>query len=312
MNSTGNIMNNTELTIKCISEKQLKTTVSKIYPIGKGASGSVYCAEIVTAPYKIAVKMSGHFDAMVREKQMLDFLSQKVSYKVPETYFVCEENDTAYLAMELIEGVSGKDIKKLLFIPNKRHLADNIVDSFINTQSFHNDKFGKFDNPTYDSWKEYYYDFFSPLYEFSKEKSASGKITETVMKAVQLIYDNFDLIFGDIKGEPSLCHGDFWMPNMVIDFKTSELAGVIDPFNIIYAEPEYELFSLTLGFGKWLKLYDIYKSRISVSEYCDLKVELYALCNELYWYMWLNSIGHNYLEFRAKNLIKQFSKFNIK
>lgn len=308
----GNIMNNTELSIKCIVEKQMNTAVSKMYPIGKGASGSVYCVEIKSEPYKLAVKMSEHYDATLREKEMLDFLSSRVSYKVPKTYFVCRENGTSYLAMELIEGISGKNVAKLFFLPNKKHLANNIVDAFMNTQSFHNDKFGKFDNPAYDTWKEYYNDFFNPIYKFTKEKYKSNEVSKTVMNAVQLIYDNFDLIFDDAKGEPTLCHGDFWMPNMVIDFKKSELAGVIDPFNIIYAEPEYELFSLTLGFGKKLKLYNIYKSRVSVSKYCDLKVELYALCNELDWYMWLNSIGHNYLKFRAENLINQFGKFGIK
>lgn len=297
----------TESKIKNVVEHNMETTVERIYPIGNGASGCVYCVEIQSHPYKIAVKMSEHYDAIVREKEMLDYLSSRVSFKVPKTYFVTLENDVTYLAMELIEGISGKKISRLLFLKDKNHLANNIVDSFMNIQSFHNDKYGKFDNPNYNSWKEYYYDFFIPIYEFTKEKYEANEVTERVMTAVKLIYDNFDLIFDNV-GEPSLCHGDFWFPNMIIDAQKCELAGVVDPFNVIYAEPEYELFSLTMGFGKNLKLYDVYKSRVDVSKYCDLKIELYALCNELYWYMWLNEVGHKYLDFRAKNLIKEFKK----
>lgn len=303
-------MKNTKATIKDIVQKQMKTKVIKIYSIGKGASGSVYCAEISTKPYKIAIKMSKHFEAMQREKDMLEFLSSKVSYKVPQVYFIYRHSSITYLGMEHIEGISGKS-SKIHFVPNKMNLANNIIDAFMNTQSFHNGKFGKFDNPQYDNWKDYYYDFFNPIYDFTKTKYKNRKVSKNVMKAVELIKENFDIIFNDIKGNPTLCHGDFWMPNMIIDFKKSELAGVIDPFNIIYAEPEYELFSLTLGYGKKLNLYGIYKSRVQTSKYCDLKIELYALCNELYWYMLLNSVGHYYLEFRSKNLIKQMKMNNL-
>ncbi len=297
-------MKNTKKIIKDIVQEQMKTEVKKIHPIGKGAIGSVYCAEISTKPYKIAIKMSRHFEAIQREKDMLEFLFSKMSCKIPQVYFICKHNNITYLAMELIEGISGKS-GKIIFVPNKKHLANNIIDTFMNTQSYHNDKFGLFDNPAYDSWKDYYFDFFTPIYDFTKNKYKAKEVSKNVMKAVEFIKENFDIIFNDTKGKPTLCHGDFWMPNMIIDLKKSELAGVIDPFNVIYAEPEYELFSLTLGYGKKLNLYGIYKSRVQTSKYCDLKVELYALCNELHWYMLLNSVGHNYLEDRSKNLIKQ-------
>ena len=47
---------------------------------------------------------------------------------------------------------------------------------------------------------------------------------------------------------------------------------------------EYELFVLTVGYGKNLRFYDIYKSKVETTKYSDLKVELYALFIELYWY----------------------------
>ena len=75
--------------------------------------------------------------------------------------------------------------------------------------------------------------------------------------------------------------------------------------------PEYELFCLTLGFGEKLKLYDEYKKRNITSEYCDLKVELYALSNELNWYILLGEMGHEYLLFRAKILIEKMKEMGL-
>ena len=74
--------------IKSVVEKQMNTTVKQIRAVGKGASGSVYLAKITTEPYQIAVKTSKFYDAICKERAMLDFLSARVSYRVPKTYFL--------------------------------------------------------------------------------------------------------------------------------------------------------------------------------------------------------------------------------
>ena len=43
-----------------------------------------------------------------------------------------------------------------------------------------------------------------------------------------------------------------------------------------------------------------------------MKVELYALCNELNWYILLGEMGHDYLMFRAKRLIKEMEEMELK
>ena len=77
-------------------------------------------------------------------------------------------------------------------------------------------------------------------------------------------------------------------------------------------EPEYELFCLTLGLGEKLRLYKLYKKRVNVSKYCDLKVELYALCNEIDWWMRLGDININYIKMRSRKLIRQMKKNKLK
>ena len=301
---------NTDL-IKSVVEKQMNTEVKQIRAVGKGASGSVYLIKITTEPYEIAIKMSKYYDAISKEKKMLDFLSPKVSYKVPKTYFLHQENDTVFFGMEYIKGMSGKS-KFINFVPSRKHLRNSIIDALMNAQSVHNDKFGKYDNPVYDTWQEYYKDYFVDIYAFTKEKFEKNEIEPEIMEAVELINTNFDEIFSITNNIACLCHGDFWMPNLIIDFWKSELAGAVDPFDMLWAEPEYELFCLTLGFGEKLKLYEEYKKRNKTSKYCDLKVELYALCNELNWYILLGEMGHDYLLFRAKRLIKLMKEMGLK
>ena len=132
------------------------------------------------------------------------------------------------------------------------------------------------------------------------------------MKALNLIRVNFDEIFDDTENIPCLSHGDFWTPNMIFNTVLSVVAGVLDPFNTRFVEPEYELFCLTLGLGEKLRLYKLYKKRVNVSKYCDLKVELYALCNEIDWWMRLGDININYIIMRSRKLIRQMKKNKLK
>ncbi len=304
-------MENTEL-IKITVEREMKTKVKSVTAIGNGATASCYCAEITDPPFKLVIKRSLHHYLLLEEKQMTDFLRNKVNFTVPKTYFLATENGNSYLGMEFINGASGKNLK-LSQINDKKRLADNIIDCFLNMQGVHNDKFGPVDNPTYDSWYSYYWDFFSKIYEFTVDKYNCGEADKTIMKALNLIKLNFDEIFRNAENLPCLSHGDFWAPNMIIDTEKSEIAGIIDPFNTRFTEPEYELFCLTLGLGKKLKLYKNYSNRVQKSKYCDLKVELYALCNEIDWWMNLKEIDTvSYIKTRAKWLIRQMKKAKLK
>lgn len=288
----------------------MNTKVKSVCECGKGASGCVYRVRITTVPYTLAVKTSKFYDNIVKEKDMLDFLSARVSYKVPKTYFLYKERETVYMAMDFIKGISGKS-KIVEFVPVRKHLRNSIIDALMNAQSIQNAKFGKYDNPVYNTWADYYRDYFKGIYSFTKDKFSKKEIEAEIMNAIEIINKNFDKIFIKTSEKACLCHGDFWMPNLIINFWKSELAGAVDPFDMLWAEPEYELFCLTLGFGEKLKLYDEYKKRNHTSEYCDLKVEIYALCNELNWYILLGEMGHDYLLFRAQRLIKQAKENNL-
>ena len=299
-----------DLLIRKSVEEHLGQSVQNISRVGNGASGSVYRVTCSGEPGVIAVKVSGHSELMLQEYEMLSFLKEKTESKIPEVYFFDKTGNTGIIAMEYINGVSGTD-KSLKFRLGRRHLAESIVDNLLVIQQVHNDKFGPYDNATYDTWQEYYKTFADEIYEFSKQMNSENKLDNIVMKAVELSYNNFDKIFCQDTGSPTLIHGDYWMPNFIIDKTSMELVSVVDPFNIMWADPEYELFAMTVGFGKRLHLYEIYKSKVNVSKYCDMKLELYALYSELLWYKKLGSITHSYLKMRSKRLLKQMKKNGI-
>ena len=297
--------------IKQIVEEKLNTQVLCITDIGNGATATAYSVKIKDKPYKIVVKSGKYTELLCEEKKMLDFLASKVDFKIPDTYFYIKDDETGFLGMEFIDGLCGNN-KKIRRIKNKKLLADNIIDCFENMQSIHNDKFGFYENANYDNWQEFYFDFFKSTYLFALEKYNNGEIKKIVIDALKLVELNFDEIFNDVSMVPCISHGDFWVNNIIIDTNKCKVAGIFDPNNVAWVEPEYELFAITVGYGKNLKLYKNYKKRKAVSKYCDLKIELYALINELDWYKKLGFCPMNYLYYRAKRLIKQVKKNKLK
>ena len=300
---------NTEELIKNSIQKNLKTSVIEISKSGNGASGSVYRV-ICKDKRTIAVKISNHPELMMQEFEMLSFLKKKTTGKIPDVYFFEEADGTDIIGMEYINGISGAS-KSLKYTLRKKRLAESIVNNLLTIQKAHNDKFGPYNNAVYDTWQEYYKMFADEIYNFSRQMYSEGKLDDTVMKAVEISYNNFDRIFNEKIPTPTLIHGDYWMPNFIIDKKSMELLSVVDPFNVMWADPEYELFAMTVGFGKNLHLYEIYKSRVKVSAHCDIKLEMYALYSELLWYKKLGSITHSYLKMRSRRLMKEMKKHKI-
>ncbi len=293
--------------IRSVINKNLNSDVLQISPVGKGASGSVFRVCLKDEPFKTAVKISEHKGLIKKEYDMLSFLKEKTNSKIPQTYFLDTESDLGIISMEFIEGTSGTD-KSIPFITGKRHLSESIIDNLLVIQKATNNKFGPYDNAVYDTWQDYYKDFTESIYGFSLQKHSQGKLDDTVMKTVEIAYLNFDRIFSEEIRTPSLIHGDYWMPNFIIDKKNRELLCAVDPFNVMWADPEYELFCLTVGYGKLFHLYELYKEKVNVTKYCDVKLEMYALFSELLWYKNLGSISHKYLSERSKKLLKQINK----
>lgn len=292
-----------EFEIQNFIESRFNCKIFSLFTVGNGASASVFKAEIDVPPYIIAVKVSGYPDLLKEEYKNISFISSIVKCKLPEIYAFEIINNIAYLAMEYMEGVEPNS-RNLLFKKNKKKLAGEIVDNLIRLHTATNDKYGPIDNAIYDTWNEYYSDFAKGIVAFTE----NAEVPKVVKKAVRESYFLLDKILSENIDKATLIHGDYWCPNFIVDPDKMTLRGVLDPFNVMWAEPEYELFTLTTGYGNKLKLYDIYKRRVKTTKYCDVKLEMYALYNELLWYKKLGKISISYLVYRSIRLIKLLRK----
>lgn len=296
--------------IKEITENRLNCKVLETNKIGEGASAEIYKVKTDKAPYVFAVKYSEYPDLMSEEYKAVKFISDRVDCKLPKIYAFIEEADFGLLIMEYIDGKSAT-LKNLRFKLRKKKLTDEITDNLIKIHSVHNDKFGPAANAVYNTWGDYYSEFAKGIYEFTGKCKEEGKVPGLVFEAVEKSYKNLNSIIEDNGAKPTLIHGDYWVPNFLVDVKNMELKGVVDPFNIMWTEPEYELFALTVGYGKNLKLYENYKKKVKTSRLCDLKVELYALYNELFWFTNTGKVSTGYLLYRSRRLLKQMKKNKI-
>ena len=299
----------TDKIIKKSVEKNFKASVLEISRIGSGASGSVYRVDFENSE-TIAVKLSPHASLMKQEYEMLSFLKENTKSKIPKVFCFDTEDGYGIIAMEYIGGIGGAS-EAVREIPDKKKLALSIVENLIAIHQLKGSKFGPYDNAEYDSWREFYKGFADEILEFSRIKHSEGQLEAYVLEAVELSHKRFDEIFSNEDFLPTMIHGDYWMPNFIIDPEKSELLSVVDPFNLMWADPEYELFALTVGYGEELGLYELYKSRVKTSKYCDVKTELYALYSEILWYKKLGNIDHSFLRMRADRLMNVMKRFEL-
>lgn len=296
--------------LKSVLEEQLNCKILDITEIGNGASACIFKVHLDKHPSVIAVKYSKYPDLLLDEYNTVKFISDRVNCKLPTLYDFIKESDFALIVMEYIDGKSATS-KNLRFKCGKKKLVNEIVDNLLKIHTVHNDKFGPADNAVYDTWFDYYNKFATEIYSFTADLEKNKKVPAIVFKAVEDSYKNLRQLIEETGDQPTLIHGDYWVPNFLVDTKKMELKGIVDPFNVMWTEPEYELFTLTVGYGKNLRLYENYKSKVHVSRLCDLKTELYALYNELYWFKKLGKVSVDYLVFRSRKLLKQMKKHHI-
>lgn len=298
-----------------IVNSKLGAETKSINVIGTGAVGKVYKLVIDKEPYNVAIKFAENRYLMDEEVKNIEFIRSKIDIKLPKVYFTYKDNETEdfnIICMQVFDGVSAGSINYTWKSnSSKIKLANQIVDNLLKLHSVKNDKFGAIDGEQFEDWFEYYKTFSENILKFAEKVKTEGKLSVYVYDTLKSAYNNYDKIFDEPIGEPTLMHGDYWVPNLIVDKKTLDLIGVVDPFNVQWADRDYDLFPLVVGAGIKLKLYEIYKEKAHISDKCDLKNEYYALFSEMYWYSIKGSISHNFLKYKSKLLRKQMKRFGL-
>lgn len=296
-----------------IIEKELNTKVVNSVAIGEGAAGKVYRCEINSEPFAVAIKLAKNESLLIKENNFINFISNLVDIKLPKIYFIhnASESDQAnFICMEYFKGISA-NTKSILYNFKRKKFTLQAVVNLENLHKIKNDKFGPIDNAIFENWHDYYKPFAENVCKFATKKANENKFIKSVAEIMEFAFSNYDKIFDDKIGQPTLIHGDYWTPNLIVNKKTMDLVGVVDPFNVMWADRDYELFTLVAGLGKNLKLYQLYKSRNDIADKCDLKIEFYALFSEVYWYSLTDHKYDSFMIYKAKELKKQLIRFKI-
>lgn len=308
-------INSEIITIANIVESELSCKVLNCSKTGAGANGNVYKITIDIPPYTVAVKSAKNGSMLIKEKAYADFILSKTDIPMPRTLFLkinSDETQKSYMCMEFLDGVNANDQKLLLRGKKaKARLRDSVIKNLEKLQNVKGDKYGSFDSPEYDNWHDYYRPFSEKVVLFAEDEVKKGNIIPYVAGVMRKAFDNYDKVFSEPISKPTLTHGDFWLPNMLVDRKSLRVTGVLDPFNVMWADSDYELFALIAGRGNKYKIYDTYKKLHNISDKCDLKLEYYALFTEMYWYSITHHKYDNFLKLKAKLLEKQLLRFNI-
>jgi len=276
------VLNNKALTkvLPEITAGQTGKSVTNLKFIGGGSFGKVFKGNLSDGSL-IILKVYRIKDMNKNEAKQLEILSKNTTMTMPQVYFTYDGDGVEMMAMSFIEGSNALNPMFLLKTKaQKKSFADSVTDGMSELHSTTNDKFGPIDNPTYDSWLEYYEEnILTPklngLKELSKKGKYSKKKYETLFKAAEFYRSTVE--------EPEkavLIHGDLNIMNIMADKKTMKLNGFIDPCNSLWADREYDLFQLLNMWGNSFYLYDTYKSKFELSEYCDFKVAFFGAINE--------------------------------
>lgn len=281
--------------------------------IGGGAAGGiVYKLTINKPPYYLAVKTANNGELISKEIASIRYISKLVNIKLPKVYYECYNDNINYVVMEYFDGVNCAD-KFLIDAPIKVRLnvAKQIADNITVLQNIKGDKYGDLLNPCYDNWHDYYYPFVQKMAKETENLYKANILDKNVVNAVKTGIKHYDFIFSEPISKPTLIHGDYWAQNIIID-KNYNLIGVVDPFNSMWADAEYELFALNAVYGDKLPVLEAFLTKTTVSNKFLLKSYFYYLISEIYWVTQLHHDNNDFLTNIVKHFNIQLAKYNLK
>ena len=277
--------------------------------LGNGANGKVYKCNINKEPFVIALKVTNYSDMLFKEVNTINFINERVDIKLPKIYFyqlAANEINLNIMGMSFIDGVGADRINWFCKGKKRRYFTKSAIDNFLQLQKITNDKYGVVGGEQFDNWIDYYKPFAKARLDYIIPLAKQREFPQKVVDSLTKVYDYLDDILQD-GGKPVLTHGDYWAPNLLASPKTYDFVGCVDPFNLMWAESEYEIFAMIL-YPK-LKLYKEYKNRVKTSKFVDLKSRMYSLFSEVYWFELLGKGSFGFMLWVAKKIEKEFKKF---
>lgn len=251
--------------------------VSRIKFRGKGSFGAVYSVD--TAIGRIAVKIIADPSHCAREAEEIALLRSLCAVTVPKVFFSGTIDETGYIGMEYVEGICLKGYLAAIHgIKRRKAFAEEVAEGVYSLLCRRNEKFGDREDPKFDRWQDCYRPTAEEILRNAKNSTAPE--IAKIIGLMEHLYERFDDIFSEEVPYGALIHGDLCPKNMLVNPFKLRLTGFIDPLNMRFSDPEYELFQLFSQSGRYFRLYETYKERYPCSQNVDIKTCFYALFAE--------------------------------
>lgn len=271
-----------EKTAENVIFRYYKIKPIKIHDLGGGWYGRVFLAEISKEPYNVIVKIHLFPNLAAKEAVQLNTLSMYSLIKIPKIYYINElDNEIPYdiLLMEYIKGINAgiNDLK--ITEENRVIIAEEMIDNLISYHKTVNENgFGEINSTILEpSWNNYYKKKTEIIIGKAEKMYENRKISKKILTAMIKAFDNYEKIFHIPIQTARLIHGDYNTWNILLNEDLNCVKAIIDPMNCSWADSEMDLYHLNHANGKYYGLFDLYSSKMGLSENYRIKITFYEL-----------------------------------
>jgi aminoglycoside phosphotransferase (APT) family kinase protein len=186
--------------------------------------------------------------------------------------------------MEYIPGITASEIQ----FPDeqsKNRFVDLVIENLLVWHSVSNpDGFGELKGPFYGTWAECFGKRIALYHEHIHKDKHQAVVSDRVTRIIDRSFGEMERIFQPANGSSSLVHSDYNAWNMMVDPRSYELTGIIDPIDAGWSDREIDLFHLPNSRPD-LGLLDRYLREIQVDEFFWLRFKFYRFWDDVKHYL---------------------------
>ena len=185
--------------------------------------------------------------------------------------------------MEYIEGINAGLNEKIITEENRIKIAEEIVNNLISYHKIINENgFGELDSKVFNpNWNNYYKGKAESIIIKAEKMYENKKINSKIFNTMVKAFNNYEKIFYLPIKTARLIHGDYNTWNILLNEELSCVNAIIDPMNCSWADSELDLFQLNNANGIYFGLFDLYRSKMELSENHTIKISFYELFSEI-------------------------------
>ncbi|AJR06026.1 phosphotransferase [Photobacterium gaetbulicola] len=225
---------------------------------------------------KVVVKFSREIGRQAKEIKGLERLRQALTCPVPEVLYFGREEGYEFIMLEWLEGISAHQI------PNDPIAIERFSESYlallhtmheINApQGFESER-GQF----YTSLTTAFSDWMGPVYRYII--SEVSPFSPAQKQAYQSLWAMKDEILSTASPISSLIHDDCHIGNILVDPKSFEVTGVLDPCDVGFKHREMDIFHL-YDVRPEMRLAERYQQAVSLPPGFELRRWYFSLWDD--------------------------------